>query len=149
MKKTSVIFLSGIIATMAATTALATTTKSSTSPFTDNITVSLINYPANDFTTATYTSDNGVNIQGPTYITSNSFPITISSQNTYQNGNPSVTLSYTTTNLGNQQCTLNFVDGPWADLAYQYGTPPSCQGIIVSAIANSAPYTYNIAITWL
>jgi hypothetical protein len=114
------------------------------SPFTDNLTVHLSGF--NSGMAVSYSSDNDVNINGPANIGSaSSFPVTISSENIADNGNPSMTVK---TPQGDT-CQLKFVDGPWTYLNFQTQSPPSCSHIQVSQITpGSSNYTYDVTLTY-
>src|SRR3990167_435280 len=121
--------------------------KTGSSPFTDNLAISLQGFSDGTIFLANYSDDNSVNIAGPSIFTDQTnAPVVISSSNLYQNGFPSMMLSYAT-DAGEQTCVLNFVDGPWTNLAYQYVNPPVCQGITVGALVGSGSYAYQLTIS--
>lgn len=148
MKSISVLLSSVAIAGLCmSASALAVEKRVSVSPFTDNLTVLLSNFPSQIYLNASYDSDNDVNISGPTYITTSNIPVVISSSNKYQDGFPSMTLNYKKTDGSDAQCTLTFVDGPWRELAYRYSNAPTCDGLVVSAISASDQDDYVLTIT--
>lgn len=115
-------------------------------PFTDNVTVNLSQFAAGTAFRASYQNDNDVNISGPTNINDTHFQVKINSQNRIENGFPNLTLYYHTPS-GDQQCTMNFIDGPWTMLAYRYKNPPLCPGVTVSPMIMENHYQYVINIT--
>ena len=145
MKKKIVMALSALALAGWATGALAA--KTGTSPFTDNLTLTLNGFPTGTIFVASYVDNNGVNISGPAFFNTDAPTLVkIYSDNKAENGNPNMTMQYPTI-FGTQSCTLNFVDGPWTVLNYKNGSAPVCAGITVGSITSVSQDNYTLTIT--
>ena len=119
---------------------------SQVSPFQDNVTVNLNGFPITDLMME-YTGNNGVNISGPTEVStiSGGFTFQIGSQNAFDNGFPSVTIYMPSEHTS---CTFELTDGPWTYLDYKSSTPPTCEHMSASLIQNDNQYQYHINLTY-
>lgn len=99
------------------------------SPFTDILTVKLVGKHPDIL--AVYADNNGVDISGDKTIPSDteSFPVTISSQNSLEGGTPSMAI---TTN--NTTCKLKFQDGPFSACLNYFDGIPVCANFTASAV---------------
>lgn len=125
-----------VVASLAITgSALAASGKSGTSPFSDGLDVQFQGFQSEQLINIGYVDNNGVNISGPAFVNPDGDAVVqISSDNKVASGYPSMTLHYMTLSGGTQDCTLNFVDGPWTVLNYKDGSAPICSGITVGNI---------------
>ena len=147
MKNTKMLFASGCLLALT-TSVFATSTPAKAnmqvSPFTDNININLKDFPQETISVS-YQKQNDVNINGPRNVLSSAgaFPLQISSNNSFDNGYPSLSISE-----NKASCKITFVDGPWTDLAYRVGTPPECKNFTVSPVILDGQYQYHIDLTY-
>ncbi len=140
----SSVILMGMIATGFA----ATPVNASYSPFKDNLTVHFVGFPQDTYFYASYTDDNGVNISGPSFATTDADAlVVISSQNKLANGYPSISILYPAL-FSDQKCTITFMDGPYLpSLMYKSGKTPVCPGVAFSDIQKNSSNNYSVTLT--
>ncbi len=126
----------------------AATQRVQTSPFTDNMTVYLHDFVGAGQVHIDYQSQNDVNISGPIGLDGGvqNFEIHVSSMNGFENGYPTMTVSLPSTGTS---CKLQFVDGPWAYLAYRYGVSPTCAHIKAGEVIGDGQYAYHLDLTYV
>lgn len=117
------------------------------SPFTDNINVNLGGFSASDTINISYKNNNDVDIKGPTSVAGDeqSFMFHINSNNSVENGNPTMVIKVPSKNLS---CSFNFVDGPYTYFGYTEGNPPTCSDLSVSTITQDSQYLYHFDISY-
>lgn len=149
MEKKLLRFASSVILMGLITTGFAAApVNASYSPFKDNLIVHFAGFPQSTFFYAAYVNDNGVNITGPSFSTTDADTmITVSSQNKLANGYPSVSMLYPALS-SDQKCTITFMDGPYLPaLRYQSGKAPVCPGLTISDIQKKSQNNYSVTIT--
>lgn len=147
-KKLLALASSAILMGMITTGFAATPVNASYSPFKDNLTVHFVGFPQDTYFYASYADDNGVNIAGPAFATTDyDALIIISSQNKLANGYPSMSILYPAL-FSDQKCTVTFMDGPYLPyLRYKSGKPPICPGVTFSDIQKNSQNNYSVTIT--
>lgn len=149
MEKKLIRFASSLILMGAVSTGFAAVpVNASYSPFKDNLTVHFVGFPHGTFFYASYVDDNGVNISGPSFATTDyDALVIISSQNKLVNGYPSMSMMYPAL-YGDQKCTMTLMDGPYLPaLMYKSGKAPVCPGVTLGDIQKNSPNNYSITIT--
>lgn len=118
------------------------------SPFKDNLTIHFLGFPQETMFYASYAGNNGVDISGPDFATTDHDAlVVISSNNKLSNGNPNMSLVYPGL-FSNVKCAITFTDGPYFPaLTYQNGKTPSCPGVMISDIQKDSQYNYSLTIT--
>lgn len=149
MEKKLLRFASSVILMGMMTTGFAATpVNASYSPFKDNLTVHFVGFPQDTYFYANYINDNGVNISGPSFATTDTDAlIIISSLNKLANGYPSVSILYPAL-FSDQKCTITFMDGPYLpSLMYKTGKAPICPGVTFSDIQKDGQNNYTVTLT--
>lgn len=144
--KIRLLVLSSIGLMGCATGSFATT--SDLSPFSDNLLIQFQNFKTENFLTAHYQPNNGVLIQGPTWLNTDSKPlIIISGDNKSQSGWPAIDLIYSNSSGIYEECLVTFTDGPMIKtLKYKGNITPDCSGLIFSGISQQAKHNYTLTI---
>lgn len=150
-----ILVATAIALTGVTTASLADTAK--TSPFSDSLTVQLQGFPLGAAVNNYYTSNNGVNITGKSYVNidqysaDNVVPITIWSNNKAANGYPVMKFSYITNADMQQTCSITFVDGPWDVLNYESqptcSLDPTLDNVTFGSIKMKSRHNYTAIIT--
>lgn len=149
MEKKLIRFVSSaILITALGTGFAAAPVTASYSPFKDNLTIHFLGFPQSTLFYASYADDNGVNIGGPSFATTDyDMLVTISSQNKLANGYPSMSILYPAL-YDDQKCTITFMDGPYLPaLSYKSGKAPICPGVTLGDIQKNNQNNYSVTIT--
>ena len=128
-----------------ATSVLAAPAQVQTSPFVDNLSVNLSNFPG--ALRVSYHNKNGIHIRGPKSVAKGvgSYRVYISSNNQIESGFPKMTVRVPSTGA---KCAFKFIDGPFTYLNYKYGNPPSCKHIQAGVINHTSEYAYNLTLKY-
>jgi hypothetical protein len=149
MEKKLLAFASSVILMGMITTGFAATpVNASYSPFKDNLTIHFVGFPHDTYFYASYENDNGVNISGPAFATTDyDASVTISSQNKLSNGYPSMSMLYPAL-YSDQKCKVTFMDGPYLPyLIYKSDKTPVCPGVTFSDIQKVSQNNYSVTLT--